>query len=435
MDLKGRIIISRDYRGDVPVSACDKFTKHIAEAEDDALTPIFTHGNYTFVHIKHNNLILMAVTKANANAMIILNFLYRIVSVFTELLNSVVEESIRDNFILIYELLDEMMDYGYPQSTDAKVLKEFLFVKELHALEKKAPALLTQAVNWRQPGIVHKKNEIFLDVIEKLNLLVAADGQVLKSEVLGSVQLRSFLSGMPELKLGLNDKALFQSQGGGRGRRGKAVDMEDIRFHQCVRLSRFENDRTISFIPPDGEFELMSYRLHTKVKPLILIESHVERHKGSRIEYLIKARSNFKRRSAAQNVIIKIPVPSDADSPKFKCSVGKGKWLPDESCVAWTIKNFIGERTLMMRAHFGLPSISSADADEKGEDHSLSAPIKVEFELPYFTISGIQVRYLKIVEKSGITGLPWVRYLTRSGDYAIRIGGRGGGGGGRIDSR
>lgn len=36
--------------------------------------------------------------------------------------------------------------------------------------------------------------------------------------------------------------------------------MEDVKFHQCVRLSRFENDRTISFIPPDGEFELMSYR-------------------------------------------------------------------------------------------------------------------------------------------------------------------------------
>ena len=47
--------------------------------------------------------------------------------------------------------------------------------------------------------------------------------------------------------------------------KGKAVEMEDIKFHQCVRLARFENDRTISFIPPDGEFELMSYRLNTQV--------------------------------------------------------------------------------------------------------------------------------------------------------------------------
>ena len=72
------------------------------------------------------------------------------------------------------------------------------------------------------------------------------------------------------------------------GTRSKAVELEDVKFHQCVRLSRFENDRTISFIPPDGEFELMSYRLNTQVKPLIWIESHIERHSHSRVEYLIK---------------------------------------------------------------------------------------------------------------------------------------------------
>lgn len=33
-----------------------------------------------------------------------------------------------------------------------------------------------------------------------------------------------------------------------------------MKFHQCVRLARFENDRTISFIPPDGAFDLMTYR-------------------------------------------------------------------------------------------------------------------------------------------------------------------------------
>ncbi len=51
----------------------------------------------------------------------------------------------------------------------------------------------------------------------------------------------------------------------GLATKGKAIEMEDVKFHQCVRLSRFELDRTISFIPPDGEFELMSYRLNTQV--------------------------------------------------------------------------------------------------------------------------------------------------------------------------
>ena len=100
--------------------------------------------------------------------------------------------------------------------------------------------------------------------------------------------------------------------------RGKSIELEDVKFHQCVRLSRFENDRTISFIPPDGEFELMSYRLSQAVKPLIWVEAAVEHHKGSRVEYMVKCRAQFKRRSTANNVEIYVPVPDDADTPKFR---------------------------------------------------------------------------------------------------------------------
>lgn len=48
-------------------------------------------------------------------------------------------------------------------------------------------------------------------------------------------------------------------------------------------------------------------------------------------------------------------------------------------------------------------------------------PIRVRFEIPYFTVSGIQVRYLKIIEKSGYQALPWVRYITQNGDYQLRM--------------
>lgn len=97
--------------------------------------------------------------------------------------------------------------------------------------------------------------------------------------------------------------------------------MEDVKFHQCVRLSRFENDRTISFIPPDGEFELMSYRLSTPVKPLVWVEAAVESYEGSRVEYMVKVKAQFKRRSTANNVEIYVPVADDADSPRFRVSV------------------------------------------------------------------------------------------------------------------
>ena len=121
---------------------------------------------------------------------------------------------------------------------------------------------VTNAVSWRTDGVKYRKNEVFLDVIESVNLLAGASGNVLRSEIVGAIKMRVYLSGMPELRLGLNDKVLFESTGRGKS---KSVELEDTKFHQCVRLSRFDNDRTISFIPPDGEFELMSYRLNTHV--------------------------------------------------------------------------------------------------------------------------------------------------------------------------
>ena len=46
-----------------------------------------------------------------------------------------------------------------------------------------------------------------MDVVETVNLLVNSNGTVVRSEVVGALKMRTFLSGMPECKLGLNDKA------------------------------------------------------------------------------------------------------------------------------------------------------------------------------------------------------------------------------------
>jgi len=345
---------------------------------------------------------------------VVLLFLHRIVEVFNEYFKELEEESIRDNFVIIYELMDEMMDFGYPQSTESKILQEFI-TQESYALDKavRPPDQLTNAVHWRAGGIKYRKNEVFLDVIESVNLLVNSNGALLRSEIIGSVKMRTFLSGMPELRLGLNDRVQFE--GAGRTNvKGKAIEMEDVNFHRCVRLARFDNDRTISFIPPDGDFELMSYRLNTHVKPLIWIEAAVDT-KQSRIEYLIKAKSMFKTRSVANNVEIHVPVPPDADSPMFRANMGTVQYVPEKDVCVWSIKQFPGGREFLMRARFGLPSVHSEEA------HLNRPPITVKFEIPYFTVSGIQVRYLKIIEQSGYQALPWVRYITQSGDYQIRL--------------
>ncbi|XP_067640985.1 AP-1 complex subunit mu-1 [Eurosta solidaginis] len=416
LDVKGKVLISRNYRGDtMDMAAIDKFMPLLMEREEEGLiTPILQTADNTFAYIKTNNLYIVSTTPRNKNVNIALVFvfLHKIAQVFVEYFKELEEESIRDNFVIIYELLDELIDFGYPQTTDSKILQEYI-TQEGHKLElqPRPPLAVTNAVSWRSEGIKYRKNEVFLDVIESVNLLANANGNVLRSEIVGAIKMRVYLSGMPELRLGLNDKVLFESTGRGKS---KSVELEDVKFHQCVRLSRFENDRTISFIPPDGEFELMSYRLNTHVKPLIWIESVIERHVHSRVEYMIKAKSQFKRRSTANNVEILIPVPADADSPKFKTTIGSCKYAPEQNAIIWTVKSFPGGKEYLMRAHFGLPSVESEDNMEG------KPPIQVRFEIPYFTTSGIQVRYLKIIEKSGYQALPWVRYITQNGDYQLR---------------
>jgi len=51
----------------------------------------------------------------------------RFFQVFTEYFKELEEESIQDNFVVVYELLDELMDFGFPQTTDSKILQEWGF--------------------------------------------------------------------------------------------------------------------------------------------------------------------------------------------------------------------------------------------------------------------------------------------------------------------
>lgn len=122
---------------------------------------------------------------------------------------------------------------------------------------------MTGQIGWRREGIKYRRNELFLDVLEYVNLLMSPQGQVLSAHVAGKVVMKSYLSGMPECKFGINDKIIMEAKGKpsadeSAARTGKtAIVIDDCQFHQCVKLSKFETEHSISFIPPDGEFELM----------------------------------------------------------------------------------------------------------------------------------------------------------------------------------
>jgi len=266
---------------------------------------------------------------------------------------------------------------------------------------------------------VTRKNELFIDVIEDVNLLVSVDGKLLRSDVSGRVVMKCMLSGLPDCKLGLNDKIAIETAYPNRvDKHEKSISIDNCTFHQCVRLSKFDTDRTISFIPPDGEFELMKYRTSLNVKiPFKMFHNYKELSK-SRLEIKITVKANFGRDTIADDVKIKIPVPKSTAYTKTEPQVGRAKYYPEESSIIWKIKHFSGESEFSMNAEVELAPTTSS-SQKKGWS---KPPIGMSFSVPMWTASGLQILFLRVVEnKFGYEPTKWVKYTTQAGSYQYRF--------------
>mmetsp|Transcript_4890 Transcript_4890/g.11898 ORF Transcript_4890/g.11898 Transcript_4890/m.11898 type:complete len:416 (-) Transcript_4890:418-1665(-) len=406
IDGRGKAIIARSFRADSPASICDDFKTRVIQASSSA--PPFLHlPTYSITYVRHADIYLVAAMTRNANAGLVVSFLAKLIQVFTEYFKKACDESIRDNFVVVYELLDEMADFGYPQISDSQVLKRYITQKH-HVYQRSHYLPVANAISWRPEGVTHKRNEVFLDVIENVNVTISGAGNILRSEVVGRILVKSYLSGMPELRLGLNDKLDISPDAGSRG------GMEDVKFHQCVRLDKFETERTILFVPPDGTFELMSYRKTMDITPVIHISASIEQH-PSHVDIALTA--TCQSANPATAVAITVPVLPDAVNPKFKSSQGKVKYDPKNDAVIWSTLKLKPRNDMTMKGAFSLPLAGR----EKGRDAVTRRPIQVKFEVPYQTVSGLQVRFLKVIEQSNYVAFPWVRYITQSGDYQVRL--------------
>ena len=54
-----------------------------------------------------------------------------------------------------------MMDFGFPQFTEATILSEFIKTNAYRMeVTQRPPMAVTNAVSWRSEGIRYKKNEV-----------------------------------------------------------------------------------------------------------------------------------------------------------------------------------------------------------------------------------------------------------------------------------
>lgn len=291
LNQKGDVMISRQYRDDVSRTAADSFRLSVVAAKETGTqAPVKRIENCSFLYTRHLNMYFVALTRSNVNPALVFEYLFQKIRILKAYLGEEFDEnSMRNNMTLIYELMDETMDFGYPQNCAVDVLRLYINLGSIRPQDEPEPSQLTSqitgAIDWRREGIKHKRNEVYIDVLESVNLLMSSTGTVLRNEVTGQVQMNTKLTGMPECKFGLNDKLVIEREE--TGQRKPGVEIDDCTFHRCVRLGKFDADRTITFIPPDGEFELMRYRVNDNINvPFRFIPAVQEEHGHTRYEHV-----------------------------------------------------------------------------------------------------------------------------------------------------
>lgn len=338
------------------------------------------------------------------------------------------------NFALIYELLDEVVDYGYIQTTSSDVLKNFiqteavssrpfslfdlsnvgLFGAETQQSKVAPSSAATRPIqSSREQG---GKSEIFVDVIERMSVVIGSNGVLMKADVEGEIRVKCYMPSCSEMRIGLNEEfSIGKSQLRGYG---AAVRVDECSFHQAVKLDEFDSHRILRLCPSQGEQTVMQYQLADDLPsalPFRLFPT-VERDSGGRLLMYLKLRCDLPPKSAAINVSATVPVPKGSVSLSQELSSPdqSAELRPQSRAVVWQIPRFPGGTQLSALFKLEVSGLSSASMLEVG-------PVGLSFELPKFTATGLQIRFLRLSPVQPGPSQRWVRYVTHSDSYTVRI--------------
>eukprot|EP00850_Spirogloea_muscicola_P019681 SM000196S05373 [mRNA] locus=s196:246080:248219:+ [translate_table: standard] len=466
---RGDSIIFRDYRGDVGKGAAEVFFRKVkfwgAGAGGGEAPPVFAVDGVSYLHLRSGGLLFAATTRGSPPPALVLELLQRCARVAKDYLGVLSEESVRRNFVLVYELLDEMLDFGFPQSTSTEALKAFVFNDPVVVDAARVPSLgaaglFLQGIK-RLPstavtksvvatdGAGRKREEIFVDLVERISVTFNASGYILTSEIDGSLQMKSYLTGNPEIRVALNEdlaigrdsassaaSSFGPDYGAGSGGAGMVL-LDDCNFHESVRLDDFDLDRTLALVPPDGEFSVMNYRMTQEFKPPFRVYPVIEEAGPFKalafssslllsllpvsVELILKVRADFPTVASANSVVLRVPLPKSTSRVSFEmeaASVGQSTDYKEATkSMEWMLKKIVGGSEHVLRVKLTLNQERSAVHLKKEV-----GPVSMTFSIPMYNASRLQVRYLQIMKKSkSYNPYRWVRYVTHANSYVIRI--------------
>jgi AP-4 complex subunit mu-1 len=417
LSARGDIIITRDFRGDLVKGTNEVFFRKF-KLWDGEPPPVFAVEGVNFMHVKRNGLFFVGTTTQNISPSYVFDIILNLIRVIKDYCGVLSEESIRKNFILVYELIDEMIDYGHAQSTSTEQVRPFIvnepilvdsssFSLKPHFFSNSVPCTAVQ----RPVTNKKSKNEIFVDVLEKLTVLFNSNGYIMNSSLEGCIQMKSFLKNNPQLQLALNDDLVIEKNNAYGN-----IGLDDFNFHECVNASDFKDAKILIINPPDGEFVVMNYRIKGDYQTPFRIFPYVEEITQYKLDFSLKIKSLFPEKLHASNVSVKFNVPRTTSLVNFELSKKspgqKVEYKESERIVEWTIEKFMGSSEISLKTKAGLTGPATTKEINQ---------ISMNFEISMYNVSKLQIKYLRITGQGNSNPYRWVRYITQSSSYVCRV--------------
>ncbi|KAL5276547.1 AP3M2 family protein [Megaselia abdita] len=404
----GDIFLEKHWRSLVSRSVCDYVLEALRKDPEDVPPVIPISQNY-LITIQRNRISFVAVCKQEVSPLFVIEFLHKVVDTFEDYFSDCTETVIKDNYVVIYELLDEMLDNGFPFATESNILKEL--IKPPHILRTIAnsmtgksnvsevlPSGQLSAIPWRRSGVKYTSDEAYFDVIEEVDAIIDKAGNTVFAEIQGYVDCCIKLSGMPDLTLSFMNPRLF----------------DDVSFHPCVRFKRWESERILSFIPPDGNFRLMSY--HVGSQSVVAIPIYVRHNlqiktgEQGRLDITVGPKTTLGR--VVDKVKLEICMPKGVMNCLLTPTQGKYTFDSVSKILHWDVGRIDTTKLPNLRGNVSMAAGSTSLESNPS--------INVQFQINQLAVSGLKVNRLDMYGEK-YKPFKGVKYLTKGGRFQIRM--------------
>lgn len=448
----GEVIIEKHYRGNNSRTESAAFWTQTAKSAKGVPTdvpPFLPTPKGALIHLHRNGLFFLASVLSDTQPLFVTQFLESLADVFVDYFGELNEHAIKDNFITVYELLDEMLDNGFPLTVEANTLKELItppsmlnrVFEQLGADTGKATATMTYAsphTPWRRANVRYAQNEIFVDVVETVHATYSATRHSLSHTMIsGTVTVNCRLSGNPDLNMRISSHGNF----------------DDVAMHHCVRLGRYLENRQISFIPPDGPFTLMTYKVReaNAIKLPVDVHPKIEfDHAAGTGSVTVTVLPRFVPNVAApappssataagslmlaqvmsaaggkamgigsnepesimDNVSVEIPFGEGVTGASLSANYGTVQFESLTGVCVWNIGAVYRGKTPSLKGNISLHKESIA--------RIANPQILLAFRIPGFSSSGVSVESLDLMPPENYKYYKGLRCTTKAGLYEIR---------------